>query len=153
MTSFPLELREHPRPMDTRPEPPLPGESKQIGWYVVEARQAEGGPVRYFLRNIPREGGLDGRGLLAGGRRWPEFCHVRGWYPLPGLEVGAPLPRADVEPKRHRPRYRPGDLVTLDELALLPGLEVVSIGEAHVPDGLEVERFEVELDEDGDPIL
>lgn len=81
---FPRDLRVHPRPFKQRPEPPEPGESKQIGWYRVVARQAAPDePIRYFLFNVDGTAGIDGKGLLAGGRDWNRFCHVRGWYPDP----------------------------------------------------------------------
>jgi hypothetical protein len=96
----PLELEYHRPSMPVRPTAPLPGERFQIGNYTVEARKCTidkcpcDGVTRYFLYNMHRRGGIDGKGLLAAGRNWERFCHLRGWYDDPSSVERQPVESA-----------------------------------------------------------
>lgn len=85
------ELRAPPWPMLERPDPPEEGETVQIQHYMVTRQTCKccsPGRTRFFVRNIHGE-------LLSmtDGDGWDRMCHVLGWYPLPGLAAGEPIPR------------------------------------------------------------
>lgn len=83
-----------------------------MGWYAVEARKCtccKDVPVRYLVYNAPRVEGIDGKGLLAMSFDWDRLCHVGGWYPLDGLDVGDRVPREPAPtPNPVRPKATKG---------------------------------------------
>lgn len=101
--------------MDSLPEPPAIGEEVEIhGATVLAARCTccakvdkktkdviEHPPVRYLVYR-------DGK-ISAMGTDWARMFHAQGWYPLPGLALGDPVPRlvTEADPPKPKPKPKP----------------------------------------------
>lgn len=104
-----------------RPVPPAPGETSELGLETLEARVcpdlkcACGQRPRYFAR-------VDGA-LVGMGYDWDRMLHVRGHWPLNGLQLGDRLPKLGIASPNKKPpelRMEPQrPLLTQAELELM----------------------------------
>ena len=105
----PNNARRSPRPMKRCPEPPKPGESRQLGWWRVRATNYENPKAcspRFYVETMET-----GEHVCAG-VDWRRLMHHLGVYPMDGLELGQRIPKTGepTQPwwkKKPPPQLRP----------------------------------------------